>query len=201
MVKKLVFGLKNWFLRKSTVGYYSSARDWSGTVHRLRQWLGHGPYTARHRSASRLGHGRTRHRGLFTGSGSAREYGSGTARTRGRHGVPRFADGVRGLLGQNGSRPSLARAWPRSSRWFPGIFGSRPGVARWCPAILGQAFRRAPGVLDAGYCSDWVCFSGLGAGFGSRVVGFRVWAPIWAGLLGWIRFSLFLFYFNQINLF
>ena len=77
------------------------------------------------------------------------------------------ADGVRGLLGQNGSRPSLARAWPRPSRWFPGIFGSRPGVARWCPAILGQAFRRAPCVLDSGYCSGYGSglrgFPGLGS--------------------------------------
>ena len=44
MVKKLVFGLKNWFLRKSA----SVTVHPTGTIHRLV----HGSYVARTRSAS-----------------------------------------------------------------------------------------------------------------------------------------------------
>ena len=199
MVKKLVFGLKIWLLRKSTVGYYSSARDWSGTVHRLRQWLGHGSGTST--VAAREWLVSVRHR-----LGSLLGRGMHTARTRGTEigrAQPRKWIATRWLSGHGREVPDRSREMPSRhiveqvacigcDRGFWSRLGSCRVLLDGVRGFLGQTFRRAPGVLDS---RERVRRSrpdpgGSQIGYGSRLgLGLRwTWASGWAVLLGWIRF-------------
>ena len=124
MVKKLVFGLKNWFLRKFSVGYCSP----DGHCSSARAWLGHGSHGS-HAARTLLAQLAQLAHGLDTG---CRGNGSRPGGARANAVATWFA-----------RAKWIATKWcPGSSRWCPGNFGSRPSLSEELPMVSGESWSR-----------------------------------------------------------